>query len=72
MNPVSIQPPSYVGDHVTATRSEPFEYVSEIGASGTPSTATDADAMSVLCSFIISTLYFPLWSDVILLMINLE
>lgn len=68
-----MQPPSYGGpDQATAILSDPREQLSEIGASGTPSTATEADAMSVLCSFIISTLYFPLWFDVILLMINLE
>ena len=68
-----MHPPSYGGpDHATAILSDPLEKLNEIGASGTPSTATEADAMSVLCSFIISTLYFPLWSDVILLMINLE
>jgi hypothetical protein len=68
-----MHPPSYATPlHATAILSLPFENVSEIGGSGTPSTATDADARSVLCSFMISTLYFPLWSDVMLLMINLE
>ena len=73
MKPVSMHPPSYATPlHATAILSVPFEKLSEMGGSGTPSTATDADEISVLCSFMISTLYFPLWFDVMLLMINLE
>lgn len=73
MNPVSIQPPSYGGpDQATAIRSAPFEVLKAIGGSGMPSTATESDAMSWLCSFMISTLYLPLWFDVMLLMISFD
>lgn len=69
INAVIIHPPSYGGPHhATATRSGPLDILGRPpGGSGGPSTATDADAISLQLPYSvkISTLYFPLWSAVI-------
>lgn len=64
MKPVIIQPPSYGGPHhAIDTRSAPCDIDGRpLGGSGVLSTATEAAAMSQLCRFITSTVYFPLWS----------
>lgn len=61
--PVSMQPPSYGGPHhASDTRSGPCDtHGRPPGASGMPSTATEAAATSRPCSFITSTVYLPLW-----------
>lgn len=62
MKPVIMTPPSNGGPHhATDNRSDPWETIGRPpGASGGPSTETDAELISQLCSFIISIVYLPL------------